>query len=815
MAEPTTVAKEIPIFSAVDTARVLEDTLEPEWVESCTHWKIAERIKNQPDAPAIVSWDAQFTYGEFGKMVQKLAGKLQQLGVGPEVFVPVCFPKSAWAPVAMSAIMFAGGAFATLDPTAPKERLQSILDDTQAKLVLVHPETESVLDGLNVEVFSVHEESVTALPDPESPVLADTTPDNASLIIFTSGSTGKPKGMIHTHRSMCSSAHGYGNDMHMGPGTRLFQFSAYTFDVGMMDNLTPLMQGACICIPSNEERMNDLVGVINRMKADFVFLTPTVADLLTPQEVPTLKTVCLVGEAVTKKVREKWTGKDSKVQLIGGYGPGEASFCAQHLDLSKAPRPTNIGRTVQARFWLVDPANARHLVPVGCIGELVVEGPTLARGYINVDAKNAANWIEDANWLPGEGSKRRAYKAGDLLRRNEDGTFEFAGRGDTQIKLHGQRIELGEIESRVHEFLPSDMIGVVDVVRGGESSQDTIMVFLWFTEGPNYKEEKPHLMDELSDDMRKIIQDLETNLRSVLAGYMIPSSYPLIVGQPEKSVSGKVDRKALNALGKSMSAQDKLKFSSDGGVSEPPTTATEFKLRDLWSQLLNISTEEIGKHDSFLRVGGDSVSAIQLVRLARENGISLTVATIFECPQLDRMAEAAGTGEEVLATHNLEPFSLLEEYSEEQMASLKAEVRKQSGLRNGQEVEDAYPCTKLQEGLMALAVKQPGSYIAKNIYKIPEHVDMNKFKAAWEKTVELCAILRTRVINSNGLSVQAVIKEDAKWDDAKGKNLTTFMSSTSNIEMQYGSALCRYAVVSEGNENYFVWVIHHGKLPHV
>lgn len=361
-------------------------------MESCTHWLIQERIRTQPNDTAIASWDGNLTYAELGVFASRLAWRLQALGVGPESLIPLCFPKSTWAVVAMVAIEMAGGAFVPLDPNAPVARLRGIIEDTKSSLAVASPSCQDTMRDIGIEVLAVDEALLIELSDPAGSIKSVVQPENASVVLFTSGSTGKPKGMVIQHNNLCSSGNSYGSDLNIGPGTRVFQFSAYTFDVGVLDCLVSLMRGATVCIPSDHARLNDLAGAINVTKANWVFLTPTVADLLSPADVPDLKVLCLGGEAISKKCADRWV---SYTELHGLYGPAEASICAWNPAVGKVGRSTNLGRPISSAFWVVEPNDYKQLVPVGCIGELLIEGPMLARGYLNVTAEVASNWMEN------------------------------------------------------------------------------------------------------------------------------------------------------------------------------------------------------------------------------------------------------------------------------------------------------------------------------------------------------------------------------------------------------------------------------------
>ena len=210
--------------------------------------------------------------------------------------------------------------------------------------------------------------------------------------------------------------------------------------------------------------------------------------------------------------------------------------------------------------------------------------------------------------------------------------------------------------------------------------------------------------------------------------------------------------------------------------------------------------------DSFLRLGGDSITAIQLVTIAREAGISFTVKDIFDDPQLSAVAfkaiEAGDTKQ-----REIEPFSMLPKHN---FGAIMSSIYNTCELSSERDIQDAYTCTSLQEGLMALAVKQPGSYIAKYIYRLPTAVDSARFEVSWARTVELCGNLRTRIILHEGTTIQALIKEEPMWEATEGCNLRSVMNTAKAIKMHYGSRLCRYGLVhGEDSERYFILIIHH------
>lgn len=219
------------------------------------------------------------TYAELDKLSSQLARHLVGLGVGPEVMVPLCFSKSIWAIVAMVAVMKAGGAFVSLNPSHPISHLSAIIQEVQAIVILVAPSTSGQLNGVS-NYLEIRPSLFDNLSSTSRFSNAAVTPSNAAFAIFTSGSTGKPKGIIQEHRAFCAALRDYGSVMKIGIGSRILQFAAYTFDVSNNDILGTLTHGGCLCVPSKEDRISNLANFINVMDVNVACLTPTVVGLL-------------------------------------------------------------------------------------------------------------------------------------------------------------------------------------------------------------------------------------------------------------------------------------------------------------------------------------------------------------------------------------------------------------------------------------------------------------------------------------------------------------------------------------------------------
>lgn len=611
----------------------------------------------QPDAPALSAWDGSLSYNDLNVLSTRLAHHLVDIGVGPEVFVPLFFHKSLWCVVAMISVMKAGGAFVPLDPSHPQERLEDIISSIGARVIIIG----SGIVPLKVGVELVIELSQATLDSlPSGSALKDfksrTTPTNTAYTIFTSGSTGKPKGVCVDHRALTSSMAAHGKAMKLGPHSRVLQFCSYAFDVSLTEILTTLASGGCVCIPSEEQRMGDIIGFMKRTQVNWAFFTPSFIKLIQPGDVTTLKTLVLGGEAMRRDDIDVWA---ETVELINGYGPTEATiFCVSQV-VDKKSSPMAIGRAVGCRTWVANINDYNKLMPVGCVGELLIEGPIVAKGYYKNTEETDNAFILDPSWGIDNVQERRVYKTGDLVRYDSDGTLNYVGRKDSQVKLRGQRLELLEIEYQLKRYMPPGSQVVVDLFSPPSDVDDAVLI-AFFSSGDSEvaNETAADILLPMQDEVRAAILDLEGSLGRSLPSYMIPSVYIPITRIPAM-VTGKLDRNILQQLAASLDAAAWQSYSLAGGTKRAPSTELESALQTLWATVLSLDIAAVGADDSFFRLGGDSLSAMKLTSAARTKGLELSVADIFQNPRLGAMAKVIKTAtvqEEVV----VERFDMLD-----------------------------------------------------------------------------------------------------------------------------------------------------------
>jgi aryl carrier-like protein len=273
------------------------------------------------------------------------------------------------------------------------------------------------------------------------------------------------------------------------------------------------------------------------------------------------------------------------------------------------------------------------------------------------------------------------------------------------------------------------------------------------------------------------------------------------------NASEKLDRIALKSLTSDLSQDQLTMYSLSSTEKRAPETDMERNLQLMWSQLLRVPPDQIGRDDSFLRIGGDSILAIQLASMAQEQGIRITVANIFKDSRLSALANAAANGAEYAATE-VKPFRMLP--SEVSATDVSVEIQKQGGLPNLPELEDAFPTYSYQNSMMDLTHKLAGAYVTKRVWRLPSHVDVQRFKDAWDRTVQYFPNLRTRILLVDGSEIQAVVKGKQDWEDSKGLGVRDFIHESGiAFNMGRGSCLSRYAIIEEAGETFFVWIQHH------
>ncbi|PWY77883.1 acetyl-CoA synthetase-like protein [Aspergillus eucalypticola CBS 122712] len=523
-------------------------------VTECLHTRIEKNASagQWNDSPAVVAWDAELTYHQLLAVSRHLARQLQAAGVGPEVLIPIAHEKSIWSVISIIAVLQAGGAFVLLDSGLPVARMHTMISVVNAPLVICSQQLKGKVTDLADRVLCLDPNrradllrQSTTHPLPLH-LPSGATAENAAYAVFTSGTTGIPKAVVAEHRQVATAFEAQAQQGMFQRGRRMLQVATYSFDPSIADMLGPLLVGGVVCIPREDEVLTDLAAVIRRFQVDVIDITPSVANLLDPAEVPTLKELRLGGEAVTAAQLARWTSSHSSSPLAfhNSYGPSECCVTAALTPpLHVAANPLNFGIPVGCRMAIVKPNDPHQLVALGLVGELAIQGPIVTRGYLNNPDAQAKAFLESAPWEDSHSSSlshhprwaSRVYLTGDLARFAPDGSVIFVGRKDHQVKLNGQRIELGEIEAtaRKHEGVEA---AVAMVIKTNGCSE--LVLVAQCGSGP-----RNDLGLQLQD-RPDLHSSLQQHLATLLPAYMVPAIC-LLVNLIPLSLTGKTERKGL------------------------------------------------------------------------------------------------------------------------------------------------------------------------------------------------------------------------------------------------------------------------------
>ncbi|KAI0854531.1 acetyl-CoA synthetase-like protein [Xylaria cubensis] len=677
---------------------------------------ICERCHSQPTAPAVSAWDSNFNYGELEHLLSKVAQCLTSLGIGPEVFVLLLFDKLRWITVAMLGVMRAGGAFILLDTSYPRTRLRNICQGVLARLIIASEKCAYLAEDLVAAVLKLGDETVSRLVDEDtaSPNYSATA-WNAFYAVSTSGLTGTSKIVVTEHASLHAAISPYITAVGLDQESRVFQFSFYAFDVTIFDTLMTLISGGCLCVPSNDDRWNDVLTIIRRFCATYISLTPTVARILDPKDLPTLRTLVLGGEKLEMADFEKWV---DCLRVVTLYGSSECSI----ISIQSTTRNASDFRTVIQEtgnlYWIVDQNDQEKLLPTGAVGELIVEGPIMAVTFIEY-----LSWLR---WLRPDGDGDTVYKSGDLA------------------KLRGQRIELGEVENHIRLAFPGARHVVTEVVTPFDCLRPSLLVaFVKERDGsdPPNGTRKYDVLDEPIDEFYSKVATARSQLQQSLPSYMIPTVFFPLIALPV-TMTDKINRKVLR----------ELPLSRKNNVLP---TDTEKILRGYFARVLNISVQRIGTNDHFFHRGGDLLSVIRLVAMARSDCYKLTVQDIFDYPHLFALARvmipvATAKCDAIIPP---EPFSL---------------VNKQRELIRS---AAQHP---LQQGLMSETMRDPRAFITHISLPLPLNIDVQHLRAAWIAVANVNPILRTRVVLSSSYGLlQVVVREEIRWTVSESNEICT------------------------------------------
>jgi len=613
VADPTRRLAELPLLTEAERHQLLvtwNATAADYPHNACIHTLFEAQVKRTPDAVAVVYEGEQWTYDALNTRANQLAWSLQKLGVGPEVRVGLFVERSLEMVVGLLGILKAGGAYVPLDPAYPRERLAFMLADARVPVLLTQRRLVDRLPAHQADVVCLDVGwDATATAD-NGNLDSGVRPGNLAYVIYTSGSTGQPKGTLLEHRGLCNLAQAHIKAFDVRPDSRVLQFSSFSFDASVSEVAMALLAGATLCLGTQDSLLPgpNLIQSLRDRAITTVTLPPAVLAVLPDEDLPALRTIVSAGEVCTADIVARWApGR----RFFNAYGPTETTVCAtiaDDIDADGNQKPT-IGRPIaNVRVYLLDV----HLqpVPVGVPGEIYIGGAGLARGYLNRPELTAERFVPDP-FGPEPGA--RLYKTGDLARYWPDGTIEFLGRLDHQVKIHGFRIELGEIEAVLSQH-PGVREAVV-LAREDEPDAKRLVAYVC-----------------PAHESAPMIPMLRSYLQEKLPAYMMPSAIVVLEAVPLTS-NGKMDRSAL-PIPETIRV---VRADADGA----PCTPVEEVLAGIWAQVLRI--ECVGIHDNFFELGGDSILSVQVIARARQVGVHLTATQVFAHQTIAKLARVVVT----------------------------------------------------------------------------------------------------------------------------------------------------------------------------
>jgi amino acid adenylation domain-containing protein len=612
MAAPDCPISRLPVLTEAERNQVLFDwnhTNAAEQPRACVHQMIEAQAEQTPLKTAMVFGRTRLTYREINEFANKFSRYLQKFGVTTGDLVAVCMERSPEMFIAILGILKAGAAYVPIDPSFPKARVDMILKDAAPKVVVTTSRASVAMGWPDSSCIRFDSERANILKEDAASCSVARNPDDLAYVIFTSGSTGKPKGVCIPHSALTN----FLSSMRHQPGITakdiLLAVTTISFDIAGLELFLPLITGAQ-CVLAPKDALADgakLSALLKESGATILQATPITWRILLMsgwRGKKDLKALC-GGEALTQELISQLLPRVGS--LWNMYGPTETTIWSLVKHITSLDEPVTIGRPIaNTQTYVLD--DDLVPVPIGIPSELYIGGAGLARGYYEQPALTAERFLpnpflRDAN--------ARIYKTGDQVRLLPNGEFEYLGRNDHQVKVHGFRVELGDIECALLQQ-PGVSQAVVKLESNPSEDQRLIAYVV-----PSHPE------------ISLNISQLKDALRKTLPQYMLPTTIMQVTALPV-SVNGKIDRSSLPTL-------DSQPASHKKRTIEAPRTPVEQKLSEIWCRVLGVG--DISRNDTFFDLGGNSLSLIKLLHwMEKSFNVKLSVSSVLEAPALAELA---------------------------------------------------------------------------------------------------------------------------------------------------------------------------------
>ncbi|SCO37808.1 non-ribosomal peptide synthetase [Fusarium fujikuroi] len=693
----------------------------------------------------------QWNYRQLDQMGDKVAKMLQNT-VSPGGIVAVHFDKCPEAYFSILGILKAGCSFVALDPSAPRARKEFIIKDSKAPCLLTRSSKDLDFEA-KTTVMEIETQGLNDVSEEHVVLYPNISPSDTCYCLYTSGTTGTPKGCEITHENAVQAMMAFQQLFkgHWDEDSRWLQFAALHFDVSVLEQYWSWSVGMAVVAAPKDLILDDLTAAINRLGITHIDLTPSLARLTHPDEVPSLCRGVFItgGEQLKQEILDVW---GPRAVIYNAYGPTEATIGVTMFQrVPKNGRPSNIGKQFPNVGSFVLRQNTNTPVFRGGVGELCVSGKLVGKGYLNRPELTAERFptLEEFN--------ERVYRTGDLVRVLHDGCFDFLGRADDQVKLRGQRLEIAEI----NHIIRTDVIDIHDaatiVTRHGSSGKDVLVTFI-----VDQKSKKGPL--EILTDQEGLAAQAKEACRAKLPGYMVPT-YILLLPYIPLSSNNKAEIKNLKRLFSELAPEKLLELShaTTAPVSQGARKIAAQLLESI-AQFSNMDKHDLSSSTSIFDVGVDSITALRLSSLLKSRGLkAASPALLLKNPIIGDLANSLAK-----KTSNRQ-----EKLVQEVKQSIQAYGHRHRGMVcrlldiEPAEVEYVAPCSPLQEGIISrsLTSSEPGAYFNTFELKLHESTSISKLKKAWDDLVLTESILRTVFVPTpNGFLQAAVRNSTLAWE---------------------------------------------------
>ncbi|WP_184190840.1 non-ribosomal peptide synthetase, partial [Chryseobacterium defluvii] len=573
-----------------------------------------EQVEKTPDNIAVIFEETVLTYRELNEKANQLAHYIKDNhAVAGGQVIATLLPKSIDLLISLLAVEKIGCIYLPIDINYPKDRIDYILEDSDAKILLS--------ENNNIQTLSIYQSYISLKSDEirlasGNNLNISIKPSDIAYLIYTSGSTGRPKGVLVEHHSNINMSLDQIKTFQVTSEDKIVWFASVAFDASISEVMMSLYSGAALCIPAEEEQkdISRFISFLERTEPTVVTFPPSYLDLLSNEDLKTLKTIITAGESANPVKAKEIV--ENGVNYYNAYGPTEYSVCTSIFKLESHQNYTAvpIGKPISnTRVYILD--EDLNLVPVGVSGKLYVSGAGLSRGYLNKVELTAEKFVDN----PFEAGSKM-YDTGDLARWLPDGNLEFLGRKDFQVKIRGYRIELGEIESCITQFSSS----IRQVVAESKEVNGEKVLVAYYTSSLEATEATETVGSNAS---QRIVIDktvLREYLQSKLPDYMVPGYFVELEAIP-LTPNGKIDRKSLPGV----SGEDLIRREYVA-----PRNATEEKLSGIWSEVLGL--EKVGVTDNFFELGGHSLMVAQVLnRIHRDLSKQISFQDFFTSPTIE------------------------------------------------------------------------------------------------------------------------------------------------------------------------------------